>query len=140
MKDVCVRCNTAQLWTREHHQADSGGAPLARTGLIDHIGLRVPDLVAANKYYDDFMSVLGLREWFETRPGGQLNYGPSGAHGLWNCSSTKQKKNRHRFPGALVSPCSELRETRDNLRRMRARQAGPSVECVRSAATRTRSL
>ena len=55
--------------------------PLARTGLIDHIGLRVPDLVAANKYYDDFMSVLGLREWFETRPGGQLNYGPSGAHG-----------------------------------------------------------
>jgi catechol 2,3-dioxygenase-like lactoylglutathione lyase family enzyme len=27
------------------------------------------------------MSVLGLREWFETGPGGPLNYGPDGALG-----------------------------------------------------------
>ena len=27
------------------------------------------------------MSVLGLREWFETGPGGPLNYGPDGAQG-----------------------------------------------------------
>ena len=27
------------------------------------------------------MSVLGLREWFETGPGGPLNYGPDGAEG-----------------------------------------------------------
>jgi catechol 2,3-dioxygenase-like lactoylglutathione lyase family enzyme len=27
------------------------------------------------------MSVVGLREWFETGPGGPLNYGPDGAQG-----------------------------------------------------------
>ena len=54
---------------------------LARTGFIDHIGIGVPDLVAAKKYYDDLMSVLGLREIFETGSGGQLNYGPDGARG-----------------------------------------------------------
>ena len=52
-----------------------------RTGFIDHIGIGVPDLVAAKQYYDDLMSVLGLREWFQTGPGGPLNYGPDGALG-----------------------------------------------------------
>jgi catechol 2,3-dioxygenase-like lactoylglutathione lyase family enzyme len=52
---------------------------LARTGFIDHIGIGVPDLVVAKEYYDDLMSVLGLREWFETVPEGPLNYGPDGA-------------------------------------------------------------
>ncbi len=54
---------------------------MRRTGFIDHIGIGVPDLVAAKQYYDDLMSVLGLREWFETSPGGPLNYGPDGAQG-----------------------------------------------------------
>jgi catechol 2,3-dioxygenase-like lactoylglutathione lyase family enzyme len=54
---------------------------LPRTGFIDHIGIGVPDLVATKRYYDDLMSVLGLREWFETGPGGPLNYGPDGARG-----------------------------------------------------------
>jgi catechol 2,3-dioxygenase-like lactoylglutathione lyase family enzyme len=54
---------------------------LAGTGFIDHIGIGVPDLVAAKQYYDELMSVLGLREWFDTGPGGPLNYGPDGAQG-----------------------------------------------------------
>ena len=54
---------------------------LPRAGFIDHIGIGVPDLVVAKEYYDDLMSVLGLREWFETGPGGPLNYGPDGARG-----------------------------------------------------------
>jgi catechol 2,3-dioxygenase-like lactoylglutathione lyase family enzyme len=54
---------------------------LSRTGFIDHIGLGVPDLVAAKEYYDELMSVLGLREWFPTGPEGPLNYGPDGALG-----------------------------------------------------------
>ena len=57
------------------------GTPLPRTGFIDHIGIGVPDLVATKEYYDALMSVLGLREWFETGPGGPLNYGPDGARG-----------------------------------------------------------
>src|SRR5712691_7683827 len=60
---------------------NGGGAILTRTGFIDHIGIGVPDLVAAKQYYDDLMYVLGLREWFETSPGGPLNYGPDGAQG-----------------------------------------------------------
>ena len=54
---------------------------MTRTGFIDHVGIGVPDLVAAKEYYDELMSVLGLREWFETVPGGPLNYGPDGARG-----------------------------------------------------------
>jgi catechol 2,3-dioxygenase-like lactoylglutathione lyase family enzyme len=51
------------------------------TGYIDHIGIGVPDLVAAREYYDDLMSILGLREWFATGPDGPLNFGPDGALG-----------------------------------------------------------
>ena len=54
---------------------------MTRTGFIDHVGIGVPDLVAAKEYYDDLMSALGLREWFERVPGGPLNYGPDGAQG-----------------------------------------------------------
>ena len=54
---------------------------MSQTGFIDHIGIGVPDLVAAQQYYDGLMSVLGLREWFETGPEGPLNYGPDGALG-----------------------------------------------------------
>ncbi|MGZ4338358.1 MAG: VOC family protein [Gaiellaceae bacterium] len=54
---------------------------LPRTGFIDHIGIGVPDLAAAREYYDGLMSVLGLCEWFETVPGGPLNYGPDGDRG-----------------------------------------------------------
>ena len=54
---------------------------LSRPGFIDHIGIGVPDLAASKAYYDDLMSILGLREWFATGPGGPLNYGPDGARG-----------------------------------------------------------
>ena len=54
---------------------------MPQTGFIDHIGIGVPDLGAAKQYYDELMSVLGLREWFDTGPGGPLNYGPDGGQG-----------------------------------------------------------
>ena len=54
---------------------------LPQTGFIDHIGIGVPDLVAVKEYYDDLMSILGLREWFDTSPGGPFNYGPDGDKG-----------------------------------------------------------
>jgi catechol 2,3-dioxygenase-like lactoylglutathione lyase family enzyme len=54
---------------------------MSRTGFIDHVGIGVPDLVAAKQYYDDLMSVLGLREWFATAPGEPFNYGPDGERG-----------------------------------------------------------
>jgi catechol 2,3-dioxygenase-like lactoylglutathione lyase family enzyme len=50
---------------------------LSRTGFIDHIGIGVPDLAAAKRYY----AILGLRQWFKTSPEGSFNYGPDGARG-----------------------------------------------------------
>jgi len=54
---------------------------MARTGFIDHIGIGVPDLAAAKRYYDVLMPMLGLREWFPTTEAGEFNYGPDGAVG-----------------------------------------------------------
>jgi catechol 2,3-dioxygenase-like lactoylglutathione lyase family enzyme len=54
---------------------------LPQTGFIDHIGIGVPELGVAKAYYDDLMSVLGLREWFVREPGDPLNYGPDGGRG-----------------------------------------------------------
>jgi len=54
---------------------------MTRTGFIDHIGIGVPDLAAAKRYYDELMAIVGLREWFPTTPDGEFNYGPDGAIG-----------------------------------------------------------
>ena len=54
---------------------------MARTGFIDHIGIGVPDLAAAKRYYDVLMPMLGLREWFPTTEAGEFNYSPDGAVG-----------------------------------------------------------
>ena len=54
---------------------------MPRTGFIDHIGIGVPDLEAAKEYYDELMSILGLREWFARQAGDPLNYGPDDARG-----------------------------------------------------------
>ena len=53
----------------------------ARTGFIDHVGIGVPDLAAAKRYYDELMPVLGLRQWFPTAADGTFNYGPDAALG-----------------------------------------------------------
>jgi catechol 2,3-dioxygenase-like lactoylglutathione lyase family enzyme len=54
---------------------------MSRTGFIDHIGIGVPDLAAAKRYYDELMPILGLRAWFATTEAGEFNYGPAGARG-----------------------------------------------------------
>jgi catechol 2,3-dioxygenase-like lactoylglutathione lyase family enzyme len=54
---------------------------MPKPGFIDHIGIGVPDLAAAKKYYDELMPVVGLRQWFETSPAGEFAYGPDGAMG-----------------------------------------------------------
>jgi catechol 2,3-dioxygenase-like lactoylglutathione lyase family enzyme len=47
---------------------------------IDHIGIGVPDLAAAKRYYDDFVAIVGFAEWFAADEH-QFNYGPDGATG-----------------------------------------------------------
>jgi catechol 2,3-dioxygenase-like lactoylglutathione lyase family enzyme len=54
---------------------------MPRTGFLDHIGIGVPDLAAAKRYYDGLMPILGLRQWFEPGEDGSFNYGPDGAMG-----------------------------------------------------------
>jgi len=50
-------------------------------GFIDHIGIGVPDLAAAQRYYDELMPIPGLKAWFPTTAAGEFNYGPAGARG-----------------------------------------------------------
>ena len=52
-----------------------------RTAFIDHIGIGVPDLVAAKRYYDELMPILGLKQWFQTSSDGSFAIGPDGARG-----------------------------------------------------------
>jgi catechol 2,3-dioxygenase-like lactoylglutathione lyase family enzyme len=54
---------------------------MARTAFIDHIGIGVPDLVAAKRYWDELMPVLGLKQWFATSPDGSFIIGPDGGRG-----------------------------------------------------------
>ena len=54
---------------------------MSRTGFIDHVGIGVPDLAAARRYYDELMPILGLRSWFPAGPDGSFSFGPDGAHG-----------------------------------------------------------
>ena len=53
---------------------------MGTSGAIDHIGIGVPDMVAAKRFYDEFMAVVGFREWFPADES-QFNYGPDGAPG-----------------------------------------------------------
>ena len=55
---------------------------MPRTGFIDHIGIGVPDLAAAKRYYDELMPILGLRAWFPMTEAGEFNNGPDGARGF----------------------------------------------------------
>ena len=54
---------------------------MARTAYIDHVGIGVPDLAAAKKFYDKLMPILGMRQWFPTSPSNEFNYGPDGDRG-----------------------------------------------------------
>jgi catechol 2,3-dioxygenase-like lactoylglutathione lyase family enzyme len=51
---------------------------MARTAFVDHIGIGVPDLAAAKRWYDELMPVLGMTAWFPTSAAGEFNYGPDG--------------------------------------------------------------
>ncbi len=75
---------------------------MAQAGFIDHVGIGVPDLAAAKEYYDELMSIVGLREWFETGPGGPLNYGPDGARGS-QLFSYRQRNQRRTHAGRPAS-------------------------------------
>ena len=54
---------------------------MPRNGFIDHIGIGVPDLAPAKRYYDELLPILGLRAWFPAPEAGEFNYGPAGARG-----------------------------------------------------------
>ena len=47
---------------------------------VDHIGIGVPDLAAAKRYYDEFAPIVGFKEWFPADEH-QFNYGPDGTAG-----------------------------------------------------------
>lgn len=93
---------------------------MPRTGFIDHIGIGVPDLVAAKRYYDEFMPILGLRAWFPTTDAGEFNYGPDGARGSQIFFYQALEPGRHSRHGTglqhlsfMVSSRATVREAHD---------------------------
>ena len=75
---------------------------MPQPGFIDHIGIGVPDLAAAKRYYDGLMQVIGLKEWFKTGTDGRFNYGPDGAQGsqlFFDASRANDKYSRLGYPG-----------------------------------------
>jgi catechol 2,3-dioxygenase-like lactoylglutathione lyase family enzyme len=50
------------------------------TAYIDHIGIGVPDLVAAKRWYDGLMPIIGMKQWFPSATD-EFNYGPDGGRG-----------------------------------------------------------
>jgi catechol 2,3-dioxygenase-like lactoylglutathione lyase family enzyme len=65
---------------------------------IDHIGVGVPDLVAAKQYYDGFASIVGFREWFPADEH-QFNYGPedlAGTQIFFYRAEDRDAYSRHR--------------------------------------------
>ena len=74
---------------------------MPRTGFIDHIGVGVPDLAVAKRYYDGLMPILGFREWFKTTADGPFNYGPDGARGpqVFFYQARETGTNSHRRQG-----------------------------------------
>ena len=78
-------------------------ASLQQTGYIDHIGIGVPDLVAAKQYYDDLMAVLGLREWFDTGPGDPSTMAPTVVSAR-SCSSIKPSNPARTRAASGASP------------------------------------
>jgi catechol 2,3-dioxygenase-like lactoylglutathione lyase family enzyme len=83
-----------------------------RTGFIDHIGIGVPDLVAAKRYYDELTPILGLRAWFPTTDAGEFNYGPDGARGPQIFFYQALEPNRHSRHGIGLQHLSFMVSTR----------------------------
>ena len=86
------------------------------TGFIDHIGIGVPDLDATKEYYDDLMSILGLRQWFDRGPGDPLNYGPDGARGTQLFFYLAEEPTTYSQGGTGLHHLAFLVESRDVVR------------------------
>ena len=101
---------------------------MTRTGFIDHIGIGVPDLVAAKQYYDDLMFVLGSSRVVRDRvPEGHSTMGLTvlEAH---SSSSTRQKQApTHACRQAFITSHSWLRAARSSAKHTSGRvRATPS--------------
>jgi catechol 2,3-dioxygenase-like lactoylglutathione lyase family enzyme len=89
---------------------------MPRTGFIDHIGIGVPDLAAAKRYYDELMPILGLREWFPTTASGEFNYGPDGARGPQIFFYRALEPDEHSRHGTGLQHLSFMVSSRDIVR------------------------
>jgi catechol 2,3-dioxygenase-like lactoylglutathione lyase family enzyme len=80
---------------------------MPRTGFIDHIGIGVPDLAAAKRYYDELMPILGLRARFPATEAGEFNYGPAGARGSQVFFYQALEPAPHSRHGTRLGGCSQ---------------------------------
>jgi catechol 2,3-dioxygenase-like lactoylglutathione lyase family enzyme len=106
---------------------------MLRTGFIDHIGIGVPDLAAAKRYYDELMPILGLRAWFPATEAGEFNYGPAGARGSQVFFYQALQPGPHSRHGTGLQHLSFMVSSRASVR-------NPTASCSRSSATRRRDV
>jgi hypothetical protein len=133
---------------------------MSSPGFIDHIGIGVPDLPAAKRYYDELMPILGLRAWFATTKPASSTTAPL-ALAARRSSSTKHLSRRlTRVMAPACSTCpsrclAALRSARhttgrllttpkSSMNRANSRSTAsttprtsliPTVSCSRSSAT-----
>jgi catechol 2,3-dioxygenase-like lactoylglutathione lyase family enzyme len=90
---------------------------MRRTGFIDHIGIGVPDLAAAKRYYDGLTPILGLCEWFPSGDGSDgFNYGPQGARGPQIFFYQSLQPNDHSRHGTGLQHLSFMVQTQSIVR------------------------
>jgi catechol 2,3-dioxygenase-like lactoylglutathione lyase family enzyme len=103
---------------------------VTRTGFIDHIGLGVPDLASAKRYYDELMPILGLRAWFPTTVAGEFNYGPDGALGSQLFFYEALEPSTHSRHGTGLQHLSFMVESRAVVREAHEWAVGRGSEVV----------
>jgi catechol 2,3-dioxygenase-like lactoylglutathione lyase family enzyme len=103
---------------------------VTRTGFIDHIGLGVPDLASAKRYYDELMPILGLRAWFPTTMAGEFNFGPDGALGSQLFFYEALEPSTHSRHGTGLQHLSFMVESRTVVREAHDWAVGRGSEVV----------
>ena len=103
---------------------------MARTAFLDHIGIGVPDLAAAKRYYDELMPIPGLAPWFATGEDGTFAIGPDGAMGPQLFFYQALEPHEYSRHGTGLQHLSFMVQTRAIVREAHAWAVGRGAEVV----------
>lgn len=107
-----------------------------RTAFLDHIGVGVPDLAAAKRYYDELMPILGLALWYPPGEDGSFGIGPNLARGpqIFFYQSLEPERTHSRHAVGLQH-LSFMVQTRAIVREVHEWARGQGAEIVHAPQT-----